>query len=79
LRPPLPGAPGQEIEDARSVEKLANARAGVRDSQFTVRGRGHIEKMNELADTAGVYIRHAPETELDSPNAVAEDGVHRPP
>jgi hypothetical protein len=77
LRPPSSVA-GQEIEDARPVEKLANARANVRDSELTVRGCGHVEQMNELPDAAGVQIRHGREIQDDSPNAAAQDGVHGP-
>jgi hypothetical protein len=76
LRPQSPSVAGEDIEDVRAVEKLANARAGVRDPELTVRGRGHVEQMNELPDAAGVQIRHGREIQLDSPNAAAQDGVH---
>jgi hypothetical protein len=62
----------------RQVEQLANARAGVRDPELTVCGRGHVEQMHQLADAAGVQIRDGREIQLDSPNAAAQDGVHGP-
>jgi hypothetical protein len=77
LRPPS-SVSGQEIEDARPLEKVANARAGVRDSELTVCGRGHVEQMNQFTDAASIQIRHGGEIQLDSPNAAAQDRVHDP-
>ena len=77
LRPPS-SIPGQEIEHARPVEQLANARRGVRDPELTVLGRGQVEEIHQRADATGVQIRYGREIQHDSPNAAAQDGMHGP-
>jgi hypothetical protein len=77
LRPPPSGVPGQEIEEARFAEKFLNARGSANDPQHTVRARGQVVHLNQLAHAAGVQIRHARQIQLYSSNVSAHDGVHR--
>ena len=77
LRPPPSGVLGQEIEEARFAEKFLNARGSADDPQHTVRSRGQVVDLNQLAYAAGVQFRHGRQIQLYSSNASAQDGVHR--
>jgi hypothetical protein len=77
LRPPPSGVPGQEIEEARFAEKFLNARGSADDTQHTVRTRGQVVHLNQIAHAAGVQIRHGRQIQLYSSNASAQDGVYR--
>ena len=77
--PPLPsGVVGQEIEEARFAEKFLNARGSADDPHQTVRARGQVVHLNQLAHAAGVQIRHGRQIQLYSSNASAQHSVHRP-
>ena len=77
VRPPPSGVLGQEIEEARFADEFLNARGGADDPQHTMRGRGQVVDLNQLADAAGVQIRHGRQIQLYSSNPSAHDGVHR--
>src|SRR5688572_13210209 len=52
LRPPPSGVLDQEIEEARFADEFLNARGGADDPQHTMRGRGQVVHLNQLADAA---------------------------
>src|ERR1700752_1905807 len=52
LWPPPSGVLGQEIEEARFAEKLLNARGSADDPQRTVRARGQVVPLKQLAHAA---------------------------
>jgi hypothetical protein len=77
LRPPRSGVLGQEIEEARFAEKFLNARGSADDPQHTVRARGQVGHLNQLAHATRVQTRHGRQIQLYSSNASAQDGLHR--
>ena len=76
LRPPPSGVLDQEIEGARFADEFLNARRGADDPQHTMRGRGQVVHLNQLADAAGVQIRHGRQIQLYSSNPSAQDKVN---